>query len=286
MREFIEALFEKKDKIEFQYEDYEMSFYAGRFKSYYLIFYIRAQEELMELWKNTSSIFKAIKQNEDIYNNNMDKNIVCVYCLNVSEEEYYETGKTGTISGLSKKISSIEEDLNFFIKHVFLYTDKMKNVADKYIGEFNTLCKKYLTIENFEQYKNEIEESYVYDFLMNLFIKFPFLKIGEYMNQNQEGQEYRAATSFIEEKIKKDKIDLEKMREIMDSLEEIKDWDTDDVIFKWIVDLLRYEFEDRQIFISTHEQTFEWFLRYRYSKANKAVKIFNMKEIMLKEAGE
>lgn len=50
-----------------------------------------------------------------------------------------------------------------------------------------------------------------------------------------------------------------------------------------IVDLLRYEFEDRQIFISTHEQTFEWFLRYRYSKANKAVKIFNMKEIMLNE---
>ncbi len=42
MREFIEALFEKKDKIEFQYEDYEMSFYAGRFKSYYLIFYIRS----------------------------------------------------------------------------------------------------------------------------------------------------------------------------------------------------------------------------------------------------
>ena len=246
MREFIEALFEKKDKIEFQYEDYEMSFYAGRFKSYYLIFYIRAQEELMELWKNTSSISKAIKQNEDIYNNNMDKNIVCVYCLNVSEEEYYETGKTGTISGLSKKISSIEEDLNFFIKHVFLYTDKMKKVADKYIGEFNALCKKYLTIENFEQYKNEIEESYVYDFLMNLFIKFPFLKIGEYMNQNQEGQEYRAATSFIEEKIKKDKIDLEKMREIMDSLEEIKDWDTDDVIFKWI-DNLELEEEEKEI---------------------------------------
>ena len=246
MREFIEALFEKKDKIEFQYEDYEMSFYAGRFKSYYLIFYIRAQEELMELWKNTSSISKAIKQNEDIYNNNMDKNIVCVYCLNVSEEEYYETGKTGTISGLSKKISSIEEDLNFFIKHVFLYTDKMKNVANQYIGEFNALCKKYLTIENFEQYKNEIEESYVYDFLMNLFIKFPFLKIGEYMNQNQEGQEYRAATSFIEEKIKKDKIDLEKMREIMDSLEEIKDWDMDDVIFKWI-DNLELEEEEKEI---------------------------------------
>ena len=32
MREFIEALFEKENKIEFQYEDYEMSFFAGRFK--------------------------------------------------------------------------------------------------------------------------------------------------------------------------------------------------------------------------------------------------------------
>ena len=29
MREFIEALFEKENKIEFQYEDYEMSFFAG-----------------------------------------------------------------------------------------------------------------------------------------------------------------------------------------------------------------------------------------------------------------
>lgn len=55
----------------------------------------------------------------------------------------------------------------------------------------------------------------------------------------------------------------------------------DDVNMVGLVDLLRYEFEDRQIFISTHEQTFEWFLRYRYSKADKAVKIFNMKEIML-----
>ena len=35
----------------------------------------------------------------------------------------------------------------------------MNNDANQYIGEFNALCKKYLTIENFEQYKNEIEES-------------------------------------------------------------------------------------------------------------------------------
>lgn len=237
MREFIEELFEKKNKIEFQYEDYEMSFFAGRFKSYYLIFYISTQEELIGLWKKTSSIFKTIKQNEDIYNNNMDKNIVCVYCLNVSEEDYYETGKTGTISGLSKKISFIEEDLNFFIKHVFLYTDKMNDIASKYVGKFDALCEKYLTMENFETYKNGIEANYIYDLLMNLFIKFPFLKIGEYMHRNQDEQKYRTAVSFIEEKIEKDKINLEKMREIMDSLDQIKNIDTDDVIFKWIDNL-------------------------------------------------
>ena len=246
MREFIEALFEKENKIEFQYEDYEMSFFAGRFKSYYLIFYIRTQAELIDLWKNTSSIFKTIKQNEDIYNNNMDKNIACVYCLNVSEEEYYETGKTGTISSLSKRISSIEEDLNFFIKHVFLYTDKMNDIANQYVGKFDALCEKYLTMENFEKYKNGIEANYIYDFLMNLFIKFPFLKIGEYMHRNQDEQKYRAAVSFIEEKIEKDKINLEKMQEIMDSLDQIKNIDTDDVIFKWI-DNLDLEEDEEEI---------------------------------------
>ncbi len=246
MREFIEELFEKKSKIEFQYEDYEISFFSGRFKSYYLIFYITTQEELIELWKKTSSIFKTVKQNEDIYNNNMDKNIVCVYCLNVSEEEYYETGKTGTISGLSKKISSIEEDLNFFIKHVFLYTDKMNDIANQYVGKFDALCKKYLTMENFEKYKNEIESNYIYDFLMNLFIKFPFLKIGEYMHRNQDEQKYRAAVSFIEAKIEKDKINLEKMQEIMDSLDKIKNIDTDDAIFKWI-DNLDLEKDEEEI---------------------------------------
>ena len=82
--------------------------------------------------------------------------------------------------------------------------------------------------------------------LMNLFIKFPFLKIGEYMRQNQEGQEYRTATSFIEEKIKKDKIDIEKMQEIMDSLEETENIGTDDAIFKWI-DNLDLEEEEKEI---------------------------------------
>ena len=66
------------------------------------------------------------------------------------------------------------------------------------------------------------------------------------MRQNQEGQEYRTETSFIEEKIKKDKIDIEKMQEIMDSLEETENIGTDDAIFKWI-DNLDLEEEEKEI---------------------------------------
>ena len=50
----------------------------------------------------------------------------------------------------------------------------------------------------------------------------------------------------IEEKIKKDKIDIEKMQEIMDSLEETENIGTDDAIFKWI-DNLDLEEEEKEI---------------------------------------
>ena len=49
-----------------------------------------------------------------------------------------------------------------------------------------------------------------------------------------------------EEKIKKDKIDIEKMQEIMDSLEETENIGTDDAIFKWI-DNLDLEEEEKEI---------------------------------------
>ena len=39
MKEFINALFDEKNKIDFQYMDYDMSFYSGEFRSYYLLFY-------------------------------------------------------------------------------------------------------------------------------------------------------------------------------------------------------------------------------------------------------
>lgn len=55
----------------------------------------------------------------------------------------------------------------------------------------------------------------------------------------------------------------------------------DDVNMVGLVDILRYEFEDRQIFISSHEQKFEWYLKYKYEKAEKNIESFNMKNIVL-----
>ncbi len=55
----------------------------------------------------------------------------------------------------------------------------------------------------------------------------------------------------------------------------------DDVNMVGLVDILRYEFEDRQIFMSTHEQKFEWYLRYKYEKTDGTIKLFNMKNILL-----
>lgn len=55
----------------------------------------------------------------------------------------------------------------------------------------------------------------------------------------------------------------------------------DDVNMVGLVDILRFEFPDAQIFVSTHEQKFEWYLRYKYEKAQKKVQPYNMKDIVL-----
>lgn len=55
----------------------------------------------------------------------------------------------------------------------------------------------------------------------------------------------------------------------------------DDVNMVGLVDILRYEFADSQIFMSTHEQNFEWYLRYKYEKTGKNMKLYNMKKLLL-----
>lgn len=219
MKEFIKALFDEKKQISFQYKDYNIAFYAGKFHSFYLMFFLRTENELMDLWKDTAEIFRELKNNREIYSTDMDKNTMCIYCLEVSEEDYYQAGATGTISELSKKVGRIEEDLDYFTKHVFLYTSNMNLFSEKHIGEFDILCREYIVDEEFDKYKHNVRGSYEYDFLINLFIKFPFLSFEKYQMRND--REYQTVESFVQQKIEKKTVDIRSVREEISELEKI-----------------------------------------------------------------
>lgn len=219
MKEFIKALFDEKNQIPFRYKEYDTIFYTGKFHSFYLIFFLQTEDELMELWEETAEVFRKLKSSREIYSTDMDKNTMCIYCLEVSEDDYYQAGTTGAISELSKKVGMIEEDLNYFAKHVFLYTPSMKLFSEKHVGGFDTLCREYIVDEEFDKYKKNVRESCEYDMLINLFIKFPFLSFETYQTRN--AREYRTVESFVKQKIEKKEVDISAVQEEMGKLEEI-----------------------------------------------------------------
>lgn len=231
MKQFINSLFEEKNRINFQYMDYNMSFYSEKFRSYYLLFYISSTEELVRLWENSGDIFESLKCCDE-YHTDMDKNTMCIYCLQTSEEEYYATGQTGTISDLGRKISMVEEDLNYFAKHVFIYTDKMRQFAIQHVGNFGNLCEHYLNKENFEKYKNDIKTNYEYDFIVNLFIKIPFLNFRKYYVNNQKQLQYQSVINFVQQQFNNNKINVNKVQENVQILEKMIN--NEDEFFKWI----------------------------------------------------
>ena len=175
------------------------------------------QEELVFLWQNTGEIFQDIKKNKEIYDTSMDKNTLCVYCLNVSDNDYYQIEEAGTVCELSKRISLIEEDLSYFAKHVLIYTKAMDEFSAQYVGRFDELCREYIVEEQFEKYKENNRDNYKYDFLMDLFIKLPFLQFAQY--QIGMEKEYRTVMSFVQEKARKHTIELDKTQEMMICLE-------------------------------------------------------------------
>lgn len=100
------------------------------------------------------------------------------------------------------------------------------------IGNFEKLCEEYLTKEHFEEYKNDIRNSYEYDFIINLFIKFPFFNFEKYYLRNQKELQYRSVTGFVQEKFNDNEINLDKVQEDMEILETILD--DEDALFKWL----------------------------------------------------
>lgn len=232
MQKFIESLFEEKNILNFSYEKYQTLFVSGEYDTYYLFFFINTENQLIELKEKTHDIFQAIKRNKELYDFHMDKNIICIYCLCVSDEEYYAMEATNTVSELSKVACSIEEDLNYFKKNVFVYTNDMNQFADENIGRFELLCREYITENNFQQFKEVPKENKEYDFLINLFIKLPFLKFNKYQIEQRS---YRSIKSMVNEEIDASNIDKETFFDDMNCLEE--KLEDKDALYLWLDEL-------------------------------------------------
>lgn len=220
MRRFIESI-TGEESLNFRYREYNTLFVKKDFNSYYLFFFLDNKRQLNELKKKTVDIFSSIKKKTEIYQVDMDKNITCIFCLCISEQEYYGMEQTDQISELNKLICLVEEDLNYFKKNVFLYTKKMEEFVHKNTKSFEQLCEEYITDERFQAYKKSIKDSFEYDFLINIFIKIPFLSFQKYLPKDEEG--YQSMTKFIKNKLKASNIDQEYVDSISNHLETILD---------------------------------------------------------------
>lgn len=232
MREFIEILVGDK-KLDFRYKDYDSLFVKQDYDSYYLFYFLKDKSQLIILQKEAVEIFNSIKSNKELYKPDMDKNTTCIFFLPVTEQEYYEIGENGEISELSKIICLVEENLNYFKKNVFLYTDKMKKFAQQNKGKFQSICSKYFTEYYFEKYKESCRNSYEYDFLINLFIKIPFLSFYTYQPVKQK--EYQTMEAFIEQKCKEAEINKSHIEKISDRIEVL---DNEEELYEWVDALL------------------------------------------------
>lgn len=229
MRRFIKSII-GEEISDFRYMEYNTLFVKKDFNSYYLFFFLNAGEDLVALKEKTADIFHTIKRNTGIYRVDMDKNITCIFCLCVSESEYYDLEQTNKISKLSKLICLVEEDLNYFKKNVFLYTKKMEEFICNNTSDFEQLCKQYITNERFQAYKESVKENFEYDFLINLFIKIPFLCFQKYLPKDEEG--YQSMEKFIKGKLTENDINQDYVNKIRNHLETILD--DENKLYSWL----------------------------------------------------
>lgn len=179
----------------------------------------------------SGDIWTCLKEQRNIYNNNMDKNTLCICCLEVSDEEYYKTEETCGLSDLSKYIGKIEEDLSYFSKHVLLYTKSMKDFALEQKDNIDSLFQEYITREYFEKYKQDPRSNYQYDFLINLFIKIPSLNIEQYYGM-KPGVQFQSAEQIMTEKLKERKCDNSEAIKKIGEIEEL--CDDEEALMQWL----------------------------------------------------
>lgn len=236
-------------QLDFRYGEYDCLFLKQNYNSYYLFFFLEDKGQLVTLQKEAGNIFQAIKQNRALYQPDMEKNITCVLCLRIEENEYYGKGANREISDLSKVICLVEEDLNYFKKNVFLYTEKMEKFARKNIGRFESVCQEYLTEKNFQTYKKSNKDIIEYDFLINLFIKIPFLSFHGYHLENKG--KYQTMSAFIEAKCKDIEIDYDYIDGISEQLE--KNLEDENKLYEWLDTLIDKQTDQNKSLVEVRE---------------------------------
>lgn len=235
MNNFIKKIIKDNEskEIDFRYENYESIFIKEKYNTYYLFMFLDKEKNLNEMLENTHKIADTIKK-ADVNNLDADKNVTCVFCLHATDDQYYQSQDTNSISDLSKEICAIEEDLNYFKKNVLLYTNDMLEFVNKNELDFKTLCKQYFTKENFEKFKNDPNENYQYDLLSNIFIKVPFLNYYEFQ-KNEDEISFNNLDVFIESQLNQKELDKVYINNLLDKIEKM---DTDEKMYDWLDELI------------------------------------------------
>lgn len=242
LREFIEKISKDGKEIPFTYENYNTLFVKEKFHAFYLFFFLENKEQLNTLRNMAGELYQTIKRNEN-YEMDMDKNTTCIYCLKVNKEEYYNTESTGTLCELNKRICLVEEDLSYFKKNVLLYTEEMEIFAEDNVGMFEELCAKYINDVNFKEYKKDPNMNYQYDFLMNLFIKLPFLTFKDY--QIDGHKEYSSVDMLIKKACEERDIISNQVKDTMGKLEEKLNDETQ--LFEWLDKLIAEDNDNEKV---------------------------------------
>lgn len=244
VRDFIYSLINSNNVIQFEYQDYNTIFVKEKYDTFYLFFFLQKEEQLKELKKKTVDIYQHIKSmDRQYYDINMDKNTVCIFCLALENEKYYDIENGSGIDDIVKLQCAIEEDLVYFKKNVLLYSEEMGNYARQNVGKFDEMCKQQLKDEVFQQYKTANKSNYKFEFLINLFVKIPFLNFSKYQNGSEK--EFKTAMDCINDKCMKENIDVEKMNELMEELE--ANMEDEESFYLWLDDLVKKEKGEQQI---------------------------------------
>ena len=91
--------------------------------------------------------------------------------------------------------------------------------------------------ECIELIKKSSRDNYEYDFLMNVFIKLPFLRFGEY--QIGTDKRYQTVESYVKKKAKEHSVELEKVQEEMINLETVIE--DESAFYNWLDSLIDKE---------------------------------------------